>query len=109
MSEYNYKQLLADLKSNNWYNTNAYNKAIEALCDYDSEHGGIDIISYDIAEELVKQELDKGGLIRLKFFIGDINLTDDYYYMDGYGNLQNITRDWLIMQLEDVIEADNEE
>lgn len=101
------KDILNNLKRSDWYDTNAYDEAINALIYYGVEHGGIDIVDYDTAEEIAKRELENGGLIRLKFFIGDTALTDDYFYLDGYGNLRNINRDWLIMELEDAIE--NEE
>lgn len=101
--------ILNNLKRSDWYNTNAYDEAIEALIEYDTEHGGIDIIDYDTAEEIAKRELENGGLLRLKCFLNSAELSDDYYYLDGYGNLQNITRNWLIMQLEDAIENDERE
>lgn len=104
---YNMKDILKQLQSVDWYNTDAYDEAIEALIDYDTEHGGIDIVDYDTAEEIAKRELENGGLMRLKCFLAGAELGSDYYYLDGYGNLQNINRDWLIMQLEEAIE--NEE
>lgn len=101
------KDILTKLKSNEWYNTTAYDDAIQALIEYDSEHGGLDIIDRDTTEGIAKQELEQGGLSRLACFLQAEYVGADYFYLDGYGNLQNITRDWLIMQLEDAIE--NEE
>ena len=47
-----------------------------------------DFVSYDFAEELAKQELESGGLVRLYFFMGDVNFAScDLLKFDGYGNL----------------------
>ena len=49
-----------------------------------------DIIDYEIAEEQAKYELENGGLIRLYYFLGNANLNNDIFRIDGYGNLQDI-------------------
>ena len=100
----NYKELLNNLKGEKWWEY--LDDAIEALAEYDAENGGLDIVSLDTAEEIAKHELDEGGLLRLKCFLDGVSLTEDYYYIDGYGNLQNITKDWVEMQLEDIIDQE---
>ena len=76
-----------------------YNKLYNACNDYMNETQDWcfeylfeDFIDYDLAEEIAKNELEKGGLERLQFFIGD---TDFYYRdvfkLDGYGNLKNVS------------------
>lgn len=98
----NAKELLNAIKSDKWYES--MDEAIAFLAEYDSEHGGLDIIDYDIAEELAKRELDNGGLLRLAHFIGQAEiLTYQYYRLDGYNNLVNITKDWVEMSLEDIV------
>lgn len=101
-----YKEMLNKIKGDGWYNY--MDEAINMLAEHDSEHGGLDIISYDVAEEIAKRELERGGLLRLAYFIGQAEiLNDEYYRLDGYGNLVNIKKDWVEMALEEIIE--NEE
>lgn len=102
----NAKELLNEMRGDKWWET--YDNAIEFLCDYDAEHGGIDIVDCDTVEEIVKHELEDGGLLRLKCFLAGVELGSDYYYLDGYGNLKNITRDWIEVSLEDIIANEGE-
>ena len=61
--------------------------------DFDLEYIYEDIIDYDTAEEIAKSELDKGGLIRLYYFLGDANLNNSIFHIDGYGNLEDFDRE----------------
>lgn len=58
--------------------------------DWDFDYIGEDIIDYELAEEQAKHELEQGGLIRLYYFLGDANLNNNLFKVDGYGNLEDI-------------------
>lgn len=95
-----------ELSSERWYNGGSYDDAIQALYEYQAEYEDIGLVSLDTVEELAKSELEQYGLARLMHFLhGAQNglMSDNDYYIDGYGNLQNITREWLLLQLEDAI------
>ena len=85
-SSYNYEE----------YYTELYNTTIDYMNDtqdFDFEYLFEDIIDYDSAEECAKQELENGGLLRLYYFLGDANLNNDMFKIDGYGNLTDINKD----------------
>lgn len=63
-----------------------------------------DIIDYEIAEERAKYELEQGGLIRLCYFLGDANLNNQIFRIDGYGNLTDITKDDLQNVKDEILE-----
>lgn len=74
-----------------------YNELYNACIDYmndtqnwDFEYIFEDIIDYDTAEEIAKGEIDRGGLIRLYYFLGDANLNNSLFRIDGYGNLTDL-------------------
>ena len=60
--------------------------------DFDLEYLYEDIIDYDTAEEIAKSELNNGGLIRLYYFLGDANLNNNMFRINGYGNLEDFDR-----------------
>lgn len=62
------------------------------------------IINYDTAEEIAKNELQNGGLIRLYYFLGDANLNNDMFIIDGYGNLTDFNYDDLERLKDEIIE-----
>lgn len=75
---------------------NLYNTVIDYMNDtqdFDLEYLFEDFIDYETAEDIAKNELNNGGLIRLKYYLGDTNLNDEIFKLDGYGNLENITID----------------
>lgn len=63
-----------------------------------------DIIDYEIAEDIAKNELKEGGLIRLYYFLGDANLNNEIFKIDGYGNLTDIQKNDLDYIKEQIIE-----
>ena len=67
-----------------------------------------DIVNYDIVEEMAKHELETGGLVRLYYFMGDANFNNDIFRINGYGNIENITKDDLDCLKSDLLEAINE-
>lgn len=58
--------------------------------DFDFDYIGENIIDYELAKEQAKYELEQGGLIRLYYFLGDANLNNNLFRVDGYGNLEDI-------------------
>lgn len=72
--------------------------------DFSLEYLYEDIITYDTAEEIAKMELDKGGLIRLYYFLGDANLNNTLFRIDGYGNLEDVDRNDLRYLKQDIID-----
>jgi hypothetical protein len=78
----------------------AYTDLINATIDYQNETQDWcfeylfeDIIDYDTAEEIAKHEIDKGGLLRLYYFLGDANLNNALFRIDGYGNLTDVSKE----------------
>lgn len=91
-----------------------YNTLYNLLTDYENEtsdyitediFGLNDIITYDLAEEYAKQQLEEGGLIRLYYFLGDANLNNNLFRIDGYGNLEDVDRDDIEDIKTDVLDA----
>lgn len=56
-----------------------------------------DIVSTDYIDELIDVEMQSGwGWIRIKHFLGGIEwLLDEYYILNGYGNVENLSTDGL--------------
>lgn len=52
-----------------------------------------DFIDYEIAEEIAKSEIETGGLLRLYYFLGDANLNNSIFKIDGYGNLTDVFKE----------------
>ena len=71
---------------------NIYNACIDYMNDtqdFSLEYIFENIIDYDLAEEIAKNEIDNGGLIRLYYFLGDANLNNSIFKINGYGNLED--------------------
>lgn len=91
--------------------TNLYNTVIDYMNDiqdFDLEYLFEDFIDYETAEEIAKNELNNGGLLRLNYYLGDTNLNDEIFKLDGYGNLENITIDDLNNLKDEIIENIND-
>lgn len=76
-----------------------YTDLLNATIDYqndtqtwDFEYLFEDIIDYEAAEEQAKYELENGGLVRLYYYLGDANLNNEIFKIDGYGNLTDIDK-----------------
>lgn len=66
-----------------------------------------DFIDYELAEDIAKHELETGGLIRLYYFLGNVNLNNEIFRIDGYGNLTDVDIDdfkYLKQQILDYID-----
>lgn len=97
---YNYDKVYSDL----------YNTVIDYMNksqDWGLEEYFNNFVDSDTVEEMLKHELERGGLARVRFFINDITVNEDLYKLDGYGNLKNISyedlrnlKDDLIAELE---------
>lgn len=72
--------------------------------DWNLEHLFDEYITYEIAEEMAKRELEKGGLIRLNYFLRDVNFNNDIFKINGYGNIENITIDDLKILKDEILE-----
>lgn len=93
------------------YYTELYNATVDYMNDtqdFDFEYLFEDIIDYDSAEECAKQELENGGLLRLYYFLGDANLNNDMFRINGYGNLTDIYKDDLDYIKEEILNTINE-
>ena len=93
------------------YYTELRNTTIDYMNDsqeWDFEYLFDDVIDYEIAEEIAKNELENGGLIRLYYFLGDVNLNNDIFKIDGYGNLTDINKDDLDYIKEQILEIINQ-
>lgn len=108
------KETIENIESSYDYDT-YYTELRNATIDYmnDSQDWDFDsvfddIIDYEIAEDIAKNELDNGGLIRLYYFLGDANLNNDIFKIDGYGNLTDIDKDDLDYIKEQIIDLINE-
>lgn len=101
-STYDYDQIYHDL----------YNTCTDFMNNYDY---GLDfedlfdeIIDYDMAEERAKYELESGGLVRLYYFLGDVNCNNNMFRIDAYGNLQEVTKEDLDQLKEDILDRIND-
>lgn len=87
--------------------TNLYNTVIDYMNDtqdFDLEYLFEDFIDYETAEEIARNELNNGGLVRLSYYLGDVNLNDEIFKLDGYGNLENIDIDDLNKLKDEILE-----
>lgn len=108
------KEIIENIKSS--YNYDTYYTELRNTIinysnesqDWDFEYLFDDIVDYEIAEEFAKQQLNDGGLIRLYYFLGDANLNNDIFKIDGYGNLTDINKDDLDYIKEQILNLINE-
>lgn len=107
------KERIENIKINYNYEesyTNLYNTVIDYMNDtqdFDLEYLFENFIDYETAEEIAKNELQNGGLVRLRYYLGDVNLNDEIFKLDGYGNLENITIDDLNNLKDEILENIN--
>lgn len=83
-----------------------------ACADYDNNHRGsyltdhiqeYDFVDDEILEYIVIKEA-KGGVDRLRFFIGD-TYSDNIYRLDGYGNLANVDNSDFEYLIDDIVQT----
>jgi hypothetical protein len=64
-----------------------------------------DIVDDEQLDEMVKHEAESGGWQRVAFFLADVRYTnDEYYYINGYGNAENLTNDRLEGIVSDLVD-----
>lgn len=92
-----------------------YTQLRNAVIDYENESQDWDLdgffdefVDYEIAEEIAKQQLEEGGLIRLYYFMGDANFNNEIFRIDGYGNLTDIDKGDLDCLKDDLLDAVND-
>lgn len=98
---YDYEESYCNLK-------NAVIDYMNNTQDWNFEAIGSDIIDYELAEEQAKYELEQGGLARLYYYLGDANLNNNLFKVDGYGNLQDLEKTDLEYMKEELLAAINE-
>ena len=90
---------------------NLYNEVIDYMHDtqdFDLDYLFEDFVSYDTVEEMAKNELENNGLIRLYYFLGEANLNNDLFRINGYDNLEDITKEDLEFLKEQILDTINE-
>ena len=88
-----------------------YNNLYNTVIDYENDTQDWDFdylfeeyVSYDLAEDIAKNELENnGGLVRLYYFLGDANLNNDLFKINGYGNLEDINKEDLECLKDEII------
>lgn len=99
------KHLLKTLKSDKWYEGDATDRALDIIYTY-QENG--EFITEDELDELTRHEAESGAL-RVMFFLAHCEPNAPFgYRINGYANAENATKDDLIIELEDIIEANEE-
>lgn len=76
--------------------------------DWDFEYIGEDIIDYTLAEDKAKYELENGGLVRLYYFMGNANMNNELFKLNGYGNLEDLDIDDLNNMKEEILNLIND-
>ena len=88
--------------------SNLYNTCIEYMNetqDFDLDYLFEEFINYEEVEERAKYEIENNGLMRLQYFLGDTTFyMQNLFRINGYGNLENITREDLEMLKEELID-----
>lgn len=98
---YDYEEVYTELK-------NTVIDYMNDTQDWDFDYIGEDIIDYELAEMQAKNELENGGLIRLYYFLGNANLNNELFRINGYGNLENIDIDDLNNMKEEILSLIND-
>lgn len=98
---YDYEESYCNLK-------NAVIDYMNNTQDWDFDAIGEDIIDYELAEEQAKHELEQGGLARLYYYLGDANLNNNLFKVDGYGNLQDLEKTDLDYMKEEILDLIND-
>ena len=94
------KELLNRLNNKDY---TAIDESIEFLYKYQIEHGtDFGIITADELDEMVENYAGD-GFARIACFLGKVEgINDDYYYINGYGNAENIDKATIECYLSDI-------
>ena len=92
------KERLESIKNSMKYYHNDYvaEEILSLAYDYELEDCVTDIINREEIDNLVQDRLENSGWEGVACMLSKINyLTDEYYLIDGYGNLENLTARYL--------------
>lgn len=83
---------------------NTWDEAMQFLLDYESEVEDLGIIDNETVNDLVIREAEEWGWERVACLIAEVihNLNQDFYRLDGYGNLDVITYSDISTWLSDI-------
>lgn len=86
------EEIEENLKNYNYSFDEAYNQIRELAEETGCEDYLNEFVDEWTAEELLKREVEEGGLARVVHFLSGVEyLSDDIYILDGYANLRNVT------------------
>lgn len=110
------KQLKKDLMEirENWISRNFDEQICEIknkLIDYSNETQDYSLEDYeyrfehyDTIEDYVIEQIKSWWIARIPYLCGDVRFDDDYYIIDGYGNIENIEKSDVEERLDEIIE-----
>lgn len=97
INNYNLESALSQIRDIAYHLENKGNYSALELCD--------EYIDYDTANEMAKNQLESGGLARLYYFMGEVNFhSEDIYRINGYGNLESVTKESIEGLYEEVVD-----
>jgi len=90
-----------------YINRGNFCKAISSMKDIANEYGQEEtadkFIDTEMMDDFVRARLESGGWQGVACCLSDVNyLNDDYYEIDGYGNLKDVTSSSLECTLSDL-------
>ena len=88
------KERLESIKNllENYNRDDAVREILDLSYDYDLDYYTENIIEEAMIDELVKNRLNSSGWQGVSCMLNKINdLNDEYYFIDGYGNLEELT------------------
>lgn len=100
-------QVLENLKNDeNMFIYDKVNILYQIANEFDV-YGAIEqIISADVIDDIIRDYMSTGSSWeRIAIFLADVKvLNQDYYYLNGYGNLENLSGEKFYIILDDFIE-----
>ena len=104
------KGLLNDLNNNHLSHKQIIERLFLIESEVDTSLVRDSFIHSDDVKILVENRLVNGGYENVYFLLKQINYLDDYYYINGYGNLSNVIFNdikYCILDLLEEIELEN--
>ena len=85
-------------------------EVLNGMYDLANEYDGVisiindNIIDTEIINELIKEKINDGAdWVSIKILLEDIHyMNDNYYHIDGYGNIEDLTIGHLELMYEDI-------
>ena len=76
---------------------------LDLAYDYNLEYYTEDIVNTDEIDDLVQTRLNDGGWQGVACMLSEVNyLNDEYYLINGYGNLEELTIEYLQCVFDDL-------